>query len=132
MTTDLTGILRGTHLLRSVPARDVEGIVAASRLRRFRRGQVIFTRNDPSNTVIVVVSGRVKVVVRSAGSGELTLTLIQPGGMLGEIGVADGGPRSADAETLDDCELLLIPRQMIEGIWPAGTVTAGWLESAAR
>ena len=116
MTSELTDTLRGTYLLCSVPAKDLEGIAAASRLRRFRRGQVIFTRNDPSDTVIVVVSGRVKVVVRSADGGELTLTLIQPGGMLGEIGVADGGPRSADAETLDDCQLLLIPREMIEDV----------------
>jgi CRP-like cAMP-binding protein len=116
MTTDLTQTLRRTRLLRSVSDRDLEGILAASRLRRFRRGQVIFTRNDPSDTVLVVVSGRVKVVVRSADGGELTLTIVSAGGMLGEIGVADGGPRSADAETLDDCQLLLIPRGAMEDV----------------
>lgn len=116
MTTDLTETLRGTHLLRSVPDHDLEGIVAASRLRRFRRGQVIFTTDDPSDTVIVIVSGRVKVVVRSADGGELTLTLVRPGGLLGELGVADGGPRSADAEAMDDCQLLLIPRERIDDI----------------
>jgi CRP/FNR family transcriptional regulator, cyclic AMP receptor protein len=116
MTADLTEILRGTHLLRSVPTRDLEEVVAVSRLRVFRRRQVVFTRDDPSDTVIVVVTGHVKVVVRSADGGELTLTIIQPGGMLGELGVADGGPRSADAEALDDCQLLLIPREAIEAI----------------
>jgi CRP-like cAMP-binding protein len=116
MTADLTEILRGTHLLRSVPTRDLEEVVAVSRLRVFRRRQVVFTRDDPSDTVIVVVTGHVKVVVRSADGGELTLTIIPPGGMLGELGVADGGPRSADAEALDDCQLLLIPREAIEAI----------------
>ena len=116
MTTDVTGILRGTDLLRSVPTEDLEAITAAARLRSFRRGQVLFTRNDPSDTVIVVVSGRVKVTVRSADGGELTLTIIPAGGMFGELGVADSGPRSGDAETLEECQLLLIPRETIQDV----------------
>jgi CRP-like cAMP-binding protein len=36
--------------------------------------------------------------------------------MLGELGVIDGGPRSADAETLEECRLLLIPRDTIRDI----------------
>ena len=43
MTTDVTGILRETDLLRSAPAEDLEALAAASRLRTFRRGQVVFT-----------------------------------------------------------------------------------------
>jgi CRP/FNR family transcriptional regulator, cyclic AMP receptor protein len=116
MTTDVTGILRGTDLLRSVPAEDLEAVAAASRLRSFRRGQVLFTRSDPSDTVIVVISGRVKVTVRSADGGELTLTIIPAGGMFGELGVADSGPRSGDAETLEECQLLLIPRETIQDL----------------
>jgi CRP/FNR family transcriptional regulator, cyclic AMP receptor protein len=116
MTTDVMGILRQTDLFRSVPAEDLEAVAAASRLRAFRRGQVVFTRDDPSDSLIVVVSGRVKVVIHSADGGELTLTIIQPGGVLGELSVADGGPRSADAETLDECRLLLIPCETIQDI----------------
>ena len=116
MAADLTGILRQTSLLRSVPEQDLNAAAAASRLRSFRRGQVVFTRSDPGDTVIVVVSGRVKVTVRSADGGELTLAVIHPGGLLGELGVVDGGSRSADAETLEECQLLLIPRDTIRDI----------------
>jgi CRP-like cAMP-binding protein len=116
VTTDVTGILRQTDLLRSVSALDLDAVSAVSRLRAFRRGQVVFTRGDPGDTLIVVISGRVKVVVRSADGGELTLTIIQPGGVLGELSIADGGPRSADAETLEACQLLLVPRETIQDI----------------
>ena len=94
MTADLQGILRGTDLLGSVPTADLEAVAAGSRIRTYRRGQIIFTAGDPSDTVIVVISGRVKVVVRSA----------------------DGGPRSADAETLEECRLLFVPREIIQDI----------------
>jgi CRP/FNR family transcriptional regulator, cyclic AMP receptor protein len=112
--TDVTGILRQTDLLRSAPPEDLAAVATASRVRHFRRGQVVFTAGDRNNNLILVISGRVKVVIRSADGGELTLTVIQPGGMLGEIGIADGGPRSADAETLEECRLLFVPREVIE------------------
>ena len=54
MAIDVTGVLRQTDLLRSVPAHDLEPIAAASRLRTVRRGQVLFTAGDPSDTVILV------------------------------------------------------------------------------
>jgi|HubBroStandDraft_2_1064218.scaffolds.fasta_scaffold50143_3 CRP/FNR family transcriptional regulator, cyclic AMP receptor protein len=113
MAIDVTGVLRQTDLLRSVPGEDLEKIAAASRLRTVRRGQVLFTAGDPSDTVILVVSGRVKVVVRSADGAELTLTVVPPGGTLGELSVADGGPRSADAEALENSRVLLVPNDLI-------------------
>ena len=58
MTTDLTGILRRTSLLRSVPDEDLEAVIAASRLRAFRRGQIVFITGDPGDTLVVVISGR--------------------------------------------------------------------------
>ena len=116
MTTDVTGILGDTALLHSASAEDLSAVAAASRLRNFRRGQVVFTRDDPGDTVIVVVSGRVKVVLRSADGGELTLNVIQAGGLFGELSVADNGPRSTDAETLEECQLLFIPRERVQDL----------------
>ena len=85
-------------------------------MRAFRRGQIVCTTGDPGDTLIVVVSGRVKVAVRSADGGELTLALVGPGGTLGEVSVADGGPRSAEVETLEDSRLLLVPREQLQEI----------------
>jgi CRP/FNR family transcriptional regulator, cyclic AMP receptor protein len=116
MMSDVIGILRETDLLRAVPAEELEGLIGSARLRVFSRGQVVFTRGDPGDSLIVVISGRVKVVVRSADGGELTLTVIGPGSTLGELSIADNGPRSADAETLEESRLLLVPRETIQDI----------------
>jgi CRP/FNR family transcriptional regulator, cyclic AMP receptor protein len=113
MAADVTAVLRHTGLFGSAPDGNLAAVAEASRLRAFRRGQVVFTTGDPGDTLIVVLAGRVKVVVRSADGGELTLTIIGPGGTLGELSVADGGPRSADAETLEECRLLFIPRATV-------------------
>jgi CRP/FNR family transcriptional regulator, cyclic AMP receptor protein len=116
MSGDVPGILRQTQLLRAVSAEDITAVAAVARLRTFRRGQVVFTRGEPGGTLIVVVTGRVKVVVQSADGGELTLTIVQPGGTIGELSVVDGGPRSADAETLEPARLLFVPRDAIQDI----------------
>jgi CRP/FNR family transcriptional regulator, cyclic AMP receptor protein len=115
-TSELVRILQATDLFGAVPAGELEAVAAASRVRAFRRGQVVCTAGDRGDTVIVVLSGRLKVVVRSADAGELTLTVIQPGGVFGELAAVDGGPRSADAETLEESRLLMIPREMVQDI----------------
>lgn len=132
MAPDVTAVLGQAELLRSAPAQALQTLAAVSRLRVFRRGQVVFTAGDPGEALIVVVSGRVKVVVRSADGGELTLTIIEPGGVLGEVSVADGGPRSADAEALEQCQLLIIPREAVQDVcWHVPSVAQALLISIA-
>ncbi|HEY2518568.1 MAG TPA: Crp/Fnr family transcriptional regulator [Streptosporangiaceae bacterium] len=116
MTDEIDEVLRRTSLLGLVPDVDRKALAAASRIRPFRRGQVVFTAGDPGDTLVVVVSGRVKVVLHSADGGELTLTMVGPGEVLGDISVADGGPRSTDAETLADSRLLLIPQEAVREV----------------
>jgi CRP/FNR family cyclic AMP-dependent transcriptional regulator len=113
---DVTDALRQTRLLGSVPDADLAMLARACRIREFRRGQVVCTTGDPGDTLIVVISGRVKVGVRSADGAELTLTTVGPAGTLGEVSIADGGPRSADVETLDDSRLLFVPRERVQDV----------------
>lgn len=116
MAVDLTAALRQTHLLGSVPDADLAVLAGESRLRSFRRGQIVFGTGDPGDTLIVVISGRVKVAVRSADGGELTLVVVGPGGTVGDVSVADGGPRSADVEALEDSSLLMVPQARLQDI----------------
>ncbi|MGB6454007.1 MAG: Crp/Fnr family transcriptional regulator [Streptosporangiaceae bacterium] len=130
MAADVIGILRQTELLRAVPAADLESVVASSRLRAFRRGQIVCTAGDPADTLIVIISGQVKVVARAADGGELTLTVVGPGGALGEVSIADGGPRSADVETVVDSQLLFIPRETVLAVCARVPAAAMALASA--
>ena len=116
MAADLVDVLRRASLLASVPDADLAVLAEASRLRTLRRGQVVCSTGDPGDTLIVVISGRLKIVTRSADGGELTLTILGPGATLGDVSIADGGPRSADVETLADSQLLFIPRERVQDV----------------
>jgi CRP/FNR family cyclic AMP-dependent transcriptional regulator len=124
----VSGLLSGTPIFAGLPANALDEAVASSRLRSYARGQVIFSTGDPSDTLLLVVTGRIKVVVRSADGAELVLSLVGRGGTVGELGVIDGGTRSADAVMLDSGDLVLVPRPVVLGLqarFPA--VTEGLL-----
>lgn len=131
-TADAAAGLRDVALFGSLPDAELAGIAARSRQRGYRRGQVVFQAGDPGDSLVVILSGRVKVTVRSADGGELILTVLGRGGSLGELSIADGGDRSADAETVEDSSLLLVPREVVLDV--AGRhpqVVDGLLQSVA-
>jgi CRP-like cAMP-binding protein len=113
---DLVDVLRRTSLLSDVPDADLAVLAGASRTRTLRRGQVVCSTGDPGETLIVVITGRLKVVTRSADGAELTLTILGPDATLGEVSIADGGPRSADVEILADSQLLFLPRERVRDV----------------
>jgi CRP/FNR family cyclic AMP-dependent transcriptional regulator len=118
MTSDSTisALLAGTPTFAGVPAEALDEVVAASRRRSYARGQVIFSAGETSEHLLLVVTGRIKVVVRSADGGELVLALVGRGGTVGELGVIDGGSRSADAVMLDAGDVLLVSRPIVLGL----------------
>ena len=130
MAADVVAVLRQTDLLRSAPTDELENVVGSSRLRTFRRGQVVCIAGDPGDTLIVVVSGHIKISVRSADGAELTLTVVGPGVTVGEVSVADGGPRSANIETVTESELLFIPRAVVQALCARVPAAAQALTSA--
>jgi CRP-like cAMP-binding protein len=51
------------------------------------------------------------------GNRNLMLTQVDAGGIFGELSIIDGGPRSATAVALDDCEVIKIsPAEFQEGL----------------
>ena len=58
-------------------------------------GEPILDHGDQSDDVVLVSSGRVRVVVISEGGRRMTLTELAEGDIFGELAAIDGGPRSA-------------------------------------
>ena len=107
------------NAVRAVPALDalsddeLSELLTTARPRSYRRRQLLFERGDVGDSLVVVVSGRVKVTTRSADGGELLLTWVGEGETLGELSVLDGGTRSADVEVVDDATVVYIDRQAV-------------------
>src|ERR1035437_6119692 len=86
------------------------------RMRRFKRGEVIFHQGDPGDALFIVASGVVKVVVPSEDGEEAILATLRRGDFLGERALIDGAPRSASAIALEATEMLALPREQLRAL----------------
>ncbi len=103
--------LRSCRLFADLDARASELVANALRVRRFRRGEVIFHAGDPGDSLFIVAAGSVKITVTDeSGAVPAILTTIRAGGFFGELALLDGAPRSATATAVDAVQTLVLRR----------------------
>lgn len=98
-------------LFEAMQPAELDGILNFASERRVRRGQMIFQRGDSGSALMAVLHGRVRISSVSGDGKEVTLNVISPGEIFGEIALLDGQPRSADATAIEDTLLLVVERR---------------------
>jgi CRP-like cAMP-binding protein len=83
-----------------------EGRVAAS----YPRGHVIFTPAQPAQELLLLTSGQVGLHLLSEEGRPLTLRVIEPGQLFGQVALAEAGPYDTFAEALAPVSVYRIPR----------------------
>src|SRR5438876_7699106 len=78
-------------------------------VRSFPKNTVILSDGDRTDSLYVVLSGRVKFFVSDASGRELVLGTSGPGEYFGEM-VLDDGPRSASVLTLEPSRFAVITK----------------------
>jgi CRP/FNR family cyclic AMP-dependent transcriptional regulator len=82
-------------------------IARHSHRRVFPAGTVLMTQGATSDSMDVLVHGRVKIERVFPGQSEaMLLAELGPGDVVGEMGVLSGSPRTATVTALDDIETL--------------------------
>jgi CRP-like cAMP-binding protein len=91
------------------PAHDPpSALAAAGAERHFRPGQVLFHAGDPSDHVLFIRDGRVKIVAASDTGAEAVLAVRGPGDFVGELSGIDGRVRSATAVALEELRATML------------------------
>ena len=104
-------ILRGHDFFKTMPQSAIARLVSHARVQAYPRGSRIFAKGDAGHGLMAVIAGVVRISVPSDGETELTLNLVGPNGIFGEIALLDGEPRTADATAMTACRLLLLERR---------------------
>ena len=105
-----------TTLLRNVPLfagldEHQLGVLARAIVRKsVGRNAKIIGAGDPTDSLYIVISGRLKVLMGDEQGREVILSFLGPGEFFGEMGLLDDRPRSASVVTLEPCELLSISK----------------------
>jgi CRP/FNR family cyclic AMP-dependent transcriptional regulator len=82
-------------------------------IRAYAKSVVVVSEGDRSDSLYVVLSGRVKAFVSDENGREAVVNTIGVGDFFGEL-VLDGGPRAASIMTLEPCRLFVIPQVDVE------------------
>ena len=87
--------LEQTEIFGALPERDLQELIARGTTVRFGARETIFQKGDPGSSMMVVLTGRVKITNCSADGKEAVLNFLEPNQVFGEISLLDGRPRTA-------------------------------------
>lgn len=78
--------------------------------RTFPKNTVVVSEGDRTDSLYIIVSGKVKIYVSEETGKEIVLNESGPGEYFGEM-VLDEGPRSASVITLEPTRFLVVPKE---------------------
>ncbi len=84
--------------------------------RRFRRHEIIFHQGDPGDSLHIVSSGAIKIVLPSLEGEEAIIATLRSGDFFGELALLDGAPRSATAVAVEPSETWTFSRELLRSL----------------
>lgn len=106
---DLNGFLDSLWLLSGLKPSSRRLLEAASRLRRMTRGEILFFPSDPAESIYIVRSGIVSIVLNSPDGRELVIDEVRAGQMFGDLEALTRKTRVVGAVARSAGDLLVIP-----------------------
>ena len=91
----------------ALPPEILARLAQRGNIRSYPRHTVLIHEGDDTNSLFVIVTGRVRVYLGDSDGREVTLATQGPGEYFGEL-VLDGGPRSASVMTLESTQCLVV------------------------
>jgi len=86
-------------------------LLATSRIHKYRKGVLLISEGETGESLILIISGRIKIFVSDEDGNEMTLFVETPGGYIGEISLLDDAPRTASAVTMESTKVISISKR---------------------
>jgi CRP/FNR family cyclic AMP-dependent transcriptional regulator len=106
-----TAVLKAVPLFASFPEDQLRMLTTVVTRRSLPRSTTVMASGDPTDSLYIVLSGRLKVMMSDAEGKEVILSILLPGEFFGEMGLIDDAPRSASVVSIEACELLSIAKR---------------------
>ncbi|MBT9556750.1 MAG: cyclic nucleotide-binding domain-containing protein [Myxococcales bacterium] len=113
--------LKRVPFLSTFDAATLDAVGSMLGARRLEEGQSLYREGEPGDSMMIVVSGRLAVKVRSrsspratsavmAATDEVDVAAVYPGEVVGEMACVDPGPRSASVVATKTSQVLELSR----------------------
>src|SRR5258706_14296815 len=104
-------LLRNVPLFSMLSEHQLALLTSAVSRKGLPRGTTIIAAGDATESLYVVISGRLKVMISDDEGREVILAILGPNEFFGEMGLIDDHPRSASVVALEACELLNLSKR---------------------
>lgn len=101
--------LKGIPLFEGVSDADLRALAERTAVRSYPKQAIIVNEGDESDSLYLIMSGRVKIYLADEHGKELILAIKGPGQYFGEM-VLDGEARSASVMTLEPAQFAILSR----------------------
>jgi len=105
-TKRLQDVISSIPFFSSLDVLERKKLTDTSTLHGFNEGEMIIRQGDPSRSIYVVLSGRVRVFTRDHYGNQLELAILGESEFFGEISFLTGQPSPANIEAVDKNMLL--------------------------
>ena len=112
---DVADALGESQLFGALLEVELAALVRLGTLVRYPAGQMIFTKGDPGDSLMIVLEGRIKIGSSTTDGREIVLSFIEAGQVLGEIALLDGKPRTMSATAAEPVLIFLLRRKAVLG-----------------
>src|SRR5438270_1915648 len=104
-------LLRNLPLFSTMPEHQLAVLTGLVSRKSFPRGASIIAAGDITESLYVVISGRMKVMMSDDEGREVILAILGSNEFFGEMGLIDDHPRSASVVALEACEVLSLSKR---------------------
>lgn len=108
MDPDLVKFLKARKLFASLDEKKLQKIVLKFSKIELLQGKILFKQNDPSDSVYILISGKLSALLHTDENRPQIVGTIEVGETVGELGVLAKEPRTLTIKAAQDSELLKI------------------------
>lgn len=125
--------LREIPMFSELNTEQLREVFSISILEKYTKGEMIFLEGDGYRGFYIVLKGSVKVFKSSPDGKEFILHLVRPPHAFADVPLFEGGNYPANAQTLEECVLLFIPKaEFLEIIRSNSSVSLNMLAGFAK
>jgi CRP/FNR family cyclic AMP-dependent transcriptional regulator len=105
------GLVSGITLFTGLDTEELHRVIDLMERRSFRRGEVIYHKQDLPSGLYIILDGEVKTRILLPDDRQITFHIFRTGGYFGVHSLLAEGGRSTDAVAVTGCEALFFPRE---------------------
>src|ERR1700730_15330441 len=108
---EFAALLKMNPMFADFGADELRRISGLCQIRQLGAGEMLFRKGDSGDALYGVRRGQIRIETAASDGSRLTLNVLGPGQLFGEVAVLDGQSRSADATAGEASELFVLRRE---------------------